>query len=496
MPTLLSLPAELICEILGHVQPVTALHQYNVPEKDRWDIRHWRRTITAVAQTCRYLRDVAGPLLYSRYESAFHNPSVHFIDRLTAESALHHGLRHVAVRTNMSSSAKYTPTPDRISQYHAWADISELEPYGIKETYEFTAEDAGQMELWRLISRAPNVESLHVTAYDWLERNGQGVFDRNPGQPPMWLFPIVLAAQSIPASAHYNGWFRQLHSMTIDLQQKCDTWLVHLFSLPDLRSLCLRSMGSYPYQDWATALTWPETTAMSSVRSLEFVNVAAPANIVVSMIGYCKTLKSFKCDRSSERLVRGYSDAREWCVEILDGLQLHKQTLLSLTLFPWDRLSSYSLTVEYRRLEGFRTLVALEFLNVPWYVLMGSPECFRDEQGNWESMGYWQYPMLRDVLPENLLALKTSINDYELPNGLGIEAALCGGLPPDNWEDDVLLLKSVDFSYNLAHYNKPLPMKFWPIQDAFCRDGCTFTYKFRLDHLDFRKQRSGDTAKT
>ncbi|KAJ4994486.1 hypothetical protein SVAN01_00315 [Stagonosporopsis vannaccii] len=481
MPALVSLPTELICEILGHVQPVTELHKSGIAEEDRWDIRHWGRTITAVARTCRLLRDIAVPLLYSRYEGAFHSPITHFIDRTAAESALQQSLRHIAVRTNGWTNDKYAPTQERLSQYHAWAKGSELELYGIKETYELTSEDAGQIELWRLISQAPNLESLHITAYNWL-----GKADRSPNQAPMWLFPIVSAAQNIPTSPHYNGWFRKLLSLKIDLQDKCGIWLVHLFSLPSLQSLCLLSMGSYPHEAWAPALTWPDTSAISTVRDLDFVSVAAPADVIVKLAGYCKALKSFKCSRAFEKHVRGYRNARQWCVDILDGLQRHKQTLLSLTLHPSDRHSSGQLSMEYERLKGFQTLVALDSLNVPWHILMGSPECFRDEQDAWEPMGYWQYPVLRDVLPENLRHLKTSICDYELPNGVSIEEALFSGLPPQDWEDDVLLLKSIDFSYFLAHYFKPLPLNFWKVKDAFHKDGCTFTYKYKLDPMDFQ----------
>lgn len=480
MPTLPSLPTELICEILGHLQPLTKLYEYNIAEEDRWDIRHWGRTLTAVARTCRLLHDIAVPLLYSRYEGAFHNPVIHLIDSI--ESSPHQGLKHIAIRRNGDSSEKYTPTQERVSRYRAWADISELKPFEIKETQELSSEDAGQIELWRLISRAPKLESLHVTTCTWL-----GKTDHGPSQPPMWLIPVLSAVPNVTMNPRYNGWFRELHSLTIHMNGMYGTWIFHLFSLPCLQSLSMMSMGSYPLEDWATALTWPEATSISSVRDLSLINVAAPAHVITRMAGYCKTLKSFKCDRAYERIV-GKTSARPWCVEILNGLQRHKETLSSLALDPYDRLLSGRLWLEYKRLEGFKTLVALESLHVPWYILMGSPECFQNDDIKWEPLGYWEYPMLRDVLPGNLRALKTSMTAFELPVDVDLEEGLCSGLPPDGWEDDVLLLKSVDFSYNFAYYGAALPANFWRVQDAFHRDGLTFTYKYKLDPGAFSKQ--------
>lgn len=182
MTTLTSLPAELVCEILSHALPVTGLYEYHVLEEYRWDIRHWGRTLAAVARTCRNLRDIAIPLLYSRYETAFHSPVIPFVDRFTADDSRHQNLRHVPISRVGFTNSKYIPTSERLSQYYAWAHNSELESYGFRETQELTSRDSGQIELWRLISRAPNLEAISMTAHNWLKSD-----DHDPDQLPVWL---------------------------------------------------------------------------------------------------------------------------------------------------------------------------------------------------------------------------------------------------------------------------------------------------------------------
>ncbi|KZM26361.1 hypothetical protein ST47_g2496 [Ascochyta rabiei] len=244
MSVLPSLPTELVCHILGYLRPTTDLHRYNLLEEQQWDIRHWGRTVAAVARTCRTLRPIAIPLLYSRYEAAFHSPVIPFIEHSTVEYPRHQGVRHVVIRADSSTNDKYTLTPERLSQYRIWTQGSELDLYMLSETRTLAFEDAGQIELWRLISQAPNLEFLNVIAHKWLMRHVG-----SPDQPPVWLVPIVSAAQGIHTGLKYSGWFQKLHTLSFDMHGHCGTWLVQLLSLPCLKSLSLGSWGMQPYDD-------------------------------------------------------------------------------------------------------------------------------------------------------------------------------------------------------------------------------------------------------
>lgn len=482
MGLLPSLPTELVCQILGYLEPITALRDYKVPEEQRWDIRHWGRAIAAVARTCRALHAVATPLLYGRYEAAFHDPVLPFIDRSTVEHPRHQSVRYVATRTNGDTNYDYKPSPERLLQYRIWAQGSELDSYVLSETQTLTSGDAGNIELWRLISQAPNLESLSVTAPKWSADNVC-----SPDQPPVWISPIVSAAQSVQTDPKYSGWFQKLHTLSFSMHRQCGTWLVELLSLPCLKSLSLGDWGIEPYADWEVSLVWPEPTATSGVRDLTIWNVSVPTDVIVRIVDYCIALKSFNCDRAYDTRAGADVRGREWCVEILAGLQRHRQTLTSLSLHPSDKNGSWHLQQEYACIQGFQTLVALEFLNVPWHVIMGSPVGVKNAQDCWESVGDWRYPSLRDVLPKKLRHLKIIKTEFGTPDCKGIEQALCSALPFLDAGNDVLSLNSVEFVYTSAHYYKPLPMNFWHIQNTFRKAGRKFDYKIRLDPGDYSK---------
>ncbi|KAJ4337333.1 hypothetical protein N0V95_008364 [Ascochyta clinopodiicola] len=210
---------------------------------------------------------------------------------------------------------------------------------------------------------------------------------------------------------------------------------------------------------------------------------------------YCIALKSFKCDRAYDNYDGADVRGREWCVEILVGLQRHSQTLTLLFLDAYDRIDPWHLKRKYVRLQGFQTLVALESLNVPWHVIMGSPAGVKNAQDCWESVGGWKYPNLRDVLPKKLRHLKISKTDFGTPDCKGIEQTLCSALPFWDAENDALSLNSVEFLYNRAHYYQPLPMNFWRIQEKFQKAGRKFEYKFHLDPHDFMWLSSPEGAK-
>lgn len=482
MTHLPSLPTELICQILGHLQPTTKLHEYNIPEEQRWDVRHWGRTVVAVACTCRTLRDIAIPLLYSRYEAALHSPVIPFIDRSTVDTTHNQLLRQVAIRGNGDSNDEYTPTPERLAQYRIWARGSELASYVRLETQKPTSEDAGQIELWRLISQAPNLETLSVARHNW-----PGKDTHSHRRLPLWLFPIVAAAQNIRVHPKYSGYFQKLHTISFNMRHQCGTWFIPLLSLPCLKSLSLGSWSIHPYDDdWEASLVWPEPTVISGVSELHFWDANVPAHVIVKIMDYCRALKSFKC--TQDWGIRPPTDKRgkQWCAEILAGLQRQSKTLTSLALKPCDEHSSSRSEVEYGGLQGFQTLTALDCLDVPWHLILGSPGGFRNEQKCYEPTGDFQYPDLHDVLPNSLRHFKTSKDERSTPICAGIEQALYSLLPSSE-EPNTLRLHSIEFAYNSAHYYNPLPMNFWRIQDAFQKAGVKFNYKLKLDPSDFCK---------
>lgn len=482
MTLLQSLPAELICQILGYLQPTTKLHEYHIAEEQRWDVRHWGRTLAAVARTCRTLHAIATPLLYSRYEAAFHSPVIPFIDRSTVENPRHQGVRHVAIRTDGTTNDKYTPTPERVSEHRIWARDFEVDSDGLSGTTTLTSEDAAQMELWRLISQAPNLETLSVTVITWRRE-----YVCSDDQPPVWIFPVVSAAQSVQTDLKYSGWFHKLHTLSFNMHGQCGTWLIQLLSLPCLKSLSLGSWGIQPYDDWEVSLVWPETTATSGVRDLSFGDTSVPADVIVRVADYCMALESFRCYRAWDNRAGADERGRQWCGEILAGLQRHSQTLTSLVLYPSDRHYQWNFDKQYGRLRGFETLVALNSLDVPWHVIMGSPVGIKNEDGHWVPVGDFRYPNLHDVLPKNLRHLRFNKTERSTPGCAGIEQALSSALPFLDAEGNGLLLNKIGLFYNGARCHKPLPMNFWRMQDAFQKAGVKFEYKFKLDPEDFCK---------
>lgn len=482
MNSLPTLPTELVCRVLGFLDPITALHEYDISEEQRWDVRHWNRSLAAISRTCRSLHTIATPLLYSRYEAAFHNPVIPFIERSTVKHPRHQGVKHIAIRTDGSTNDEYAPTPERLSQYHIWARGSELDSFVLSETQLLTSEDAGVIELWRLLSQAPNLQSLSVTAYRRRKKD-----DGNPDEPPVWMLPIILAAQSQLTAPRYSGWFRKLHTLRFDLDGQCGTWLIQLLALPCLDSLSVGSWGIEPYADWEASLVWPEPIATSSVHYLSFWNVSVPADVIVRIMDHCKALKSFSCRRAWDIYHGAAMRRKQWCVDILAGLQRHRETITSLVLDPGNGLNALHLGSETARIDSFQTMTALASLDVPWHVIMGSPAGIKNSQGSWKSVGDWRYPALRDILPKNLRHLKIVSAQYGTPDCTGVEEALYSAIPASDAESDVFLSDGVELVNHCLRYDEPLPMNYWRIKNTFQKADYQFEYRLGLRSDDFSK---------
>ncbi|KAF2994962.1 hypothetical protein E8E13_002945 [Curvularia kusanoi] len=376
----------------------------------------------------------------------------------------------------------YRGLTHRLSQYRIWAQGTELDSYLPSETETLASEDATQIELWRLISQAPNLASLTVASHKWL--------GKDVDQPPVWILPIILATQSVDTNPRYHGWFEKLHTLKFSMNGQCGTWLVHILSLPCLETLRVGSWGIQPYADWEASLVWPEPTATSRVSDLSFWYASVPADIIVRIMDYCIALKSFSCDRAYNRDRRVDMHGQQWSTEVLAGLQRHRQTLTSLYLRPAGKISVLGFEPESARVEGFQTLVALESLTVDWYILMGSQagSFNSDWNSGWEPVGDWTYPELREVLPKNLRHLSIDKTRSSTPGCMGIEQALCAAVArrdSNAEENDVFLSAGVHFVYYYVHPHKALPMNLWRVKDVYEKAGYRFEYKLRLDPLQF-----------
>ncbi|KAF2629769.1 hypothetical protein BU25DRAFT_273985 [Macroventuria anomochaeta] len=477
MATLLSLPNELLHEVLEYLQPVTQLpHPLTTFDPNEWDIRHWGRALAAVARTCRLLHDLAVPLLYSLYEARFQIPIHAFVDRISSDTSLHKGLKSIITRNEGPYCAKYKPTRERRALYHTWAKArhSQLKQYGIRTRHQLTTDECAQLEVWKLVSQAPNLEVLSVKN-SW---SGNFVFDL----PPVWLLPVAMAASRVFLGLENKGWFEQLHTLIVNMNEKCGVYLALFFHLPRLQCLSISSVQWIPMED---RTPWPESIPTSKVHTLELEAMEVHSNFIVRMIDCCQALISFKCDRAhdEEFAEDDLEGSRAWCTEILDSLQRHSKTLKELVLEPFDRDLRESSDHGFIHLDGLRSLEALESLEVPSMLLMGRPPG-TVTNGVWSPTGHWQYPAIRDVMPPKLQTLLLHMRPEYTPGNQGFEDFFIGGLPLKANECNPGTsdgLKTVEMDYMRMPHNGPLPMDFWQIQHAFKEVGSTFQYGVILD---------------
>ena len=488
MPSLLHLPTELIIEVLEHLQPVTELpHPLQSFNPNEWDIRHWGRTLAAVARACRLLHDIAIPLLYSRYEARFQIPIHDFIDRVIEDNTL--GPRSIITRNEGPYCAKYKPTAERRSMYRAWGKISShLKPYGIRNRRQLTTDECAQLEVWMLVRQAPNLEVLSV------QNSWSGNFACD--LPPVWLLPVVDAATLLFFEVDDNtGWYEHLHTLEVNMNQKCGTYLAFLFALPRLRRLSISSVRWQPADDGIAIEDniWPDSHPTSKVHVLELEDMDVDADFIVRMIDCCQTLTSFKCDRNTDGI---FDSSRPWCEEILGSLQRHGKTLKELTLDPLDQHLGVHPDFEYARFECIRSFERLEFLEVPSMILLGRP-AGTTVNGLWSWTHYQPAPATRDIIPPNLQTLVLHMGPAYSPGTQGFEDFFIGGLPPKTDSTGAGLsngLKAVQVDYMRLPHNASLPMNFWDIQHAYEQAGSAFEYSVILDIDDSKSKASASTS--
>jgi hypothetical protein len=297
--------------------------------------------------------------------------------------------------------------------------------------------------------------------------------------PPIWLYPITLAASRIYDGLENNGRFERLKTLNVSLKGKGGKYLALLFRLPSLQELRLAGIDSFPNSDW------PESDPISKVHTLEVEGSDIPSSIVARMIGYCQALQSLFCHRESEdgsnsSLIHK-EDTREWCARIVNALRRHSATLKRLDLVPYDFNLHENSETGFQRLD-LRSFEALEFLSVSSIMLMGRPPGAVAD-GKWSPTGEWQYPSICDVMPPRLQHLELHMRPGLTPGNHGFENFFMSGLSSKLNEDSSrvnLGLKRVDLNYMYLEYDRTLPMDFWQVQHAFRNAGSKFEYNIIL----------------
>jgi hypothetical protein len=492
MPYLLELPIELLHEILEHLRPVNKLPDpmpWIKPDPPDWDIRHWNRTLAAVARTCRLLHVLAIPRLYSNYEAYYKIPIHAFFDRVSSDMALQKGLTSIIIPpSNGPCFAEYKPTHEQKSRCHEWflEDDSQLKPYGLKYNLPLNADECAQLEIWRLVSHAPNLEIFKMNCRWEAQSLSHLPAEFASHLPPVWLHPITLAASRIHNGLENNGWFEKLHTLKVNLRGNCGSYLALLFRLPSLRRLILWTI-QFPLEGRFT--DWPESAPISKVHTLGVEYSKVPSCFVVHMIGYCQALQSFSCDQKNDVFLAGErveEDTKEWCTNIIRALRRHSTTLKRLALEPFHKNPDTG----FQYLD-WRSFEALEFLVVPSMVFMGRPPGVATN-GEWPPIGEWQYPSICDVMPLRLQYLELHMPEppEPMPRNRGFERFFTSLLPSKLNEDSSranLGLKRVIMNDLYLEHDRPFPMDFWQVQHAFRNAGSEFEYSVHLD-LDESEQ--------
>lgn len=443
-----------------------------------------------LARSCRALHSISTQYLYTRYEGPLEQPIAGFVHRLAEDHNLCQCLKHIVVsphtgpaqharpRKRLVTSIAHFPHPFRT----AWA---------IEGNRNLAARN--ELELAILVLQATNLESM--TMQKGAERAERTFDDMN--EPPLWLYPLIKAGMShlqpICKSAIHLP-YQDLHSLILDLQHCNPSSLIHLFTLPVLKSLHLRNLIDHAFLRWLRngggwedlntypdPNPWPATlTAHSPVTSLVLESVKIPTSNIIRTILACKKLETFSVtgDGNGDVVV---PESRRWCSNVLDALKVHSDTLVHLRLDP-DLI--YPLLTDedggwpcIRDLNHFQCLKSLDttFSN-----LFGHPQGHLDENH-----------IFRFYSPSGR-------NWWE--GGAGSLLKRCetvrirfDGVLEINCDDTFLgflhgntLLKSLEVYYRYGNMflSSTLmhPVNFWDVQRAFRKDGrVEFKYTIGFD---------------
>lgn len=474
---LLSLPAELLCDIIERLLPVhvifdnsesdISLAYSEIPSAgpftcegnlDMEDadllqtefISSAYRTLAALARTCRHLNPVAMQFLYTCFHSWYGKPYAGFMRQMRTSNTTSRHIRPILIQ-------KSDHIHEGRSRDEIRSDVLEISAI-VHPHLDFLLEhDPSQIEIAILIFKAVNLESMYI------------LNDHSPNHgfvrpPPMWLRLIMDAGRKYleaPASPHLPVCSR-LHTLEIDVQKICSSDLAYIFCLPLLRKLRLDHLDPHQYTA-QVAFDWPVPAGSSGVENLVLNLTNSHGDIVARFIASCKALKSLACSCSAR-----WEPLRVWYTKVLGAAHNHCGTLKLLSLNGDDQGVPEDEAQTYPRLGEFSRYHALEYLSVPLLLLTGRP------MKAYIGPDDWQHQCLRDLLPPRLLKLDTWARSFRASH---LDSILRSVLPLEHAEER--RLQRIDFACFQRH-NRAMP-GLHDIQESLRLGGISFVYDIHVD---------------
>ena len=157
-----------------------------------------QKALSRVSQTCRVLHSIATPLLYSRYEALFQDPTTGFIDTFVSRPDLQKELMYIIILDG--DVKKYTPAAGRLSRLnHQWEDEVDPRDRHHARSHCNKEDEPSELEFWRLVSKALNLEVLIV---------------REETTAPLLLYPLISAGRAFQREP-VNPRYTRLHILEL-----------------------------------------------------------------------------------------------------------------------------------------------------------------------------------------------------------------------------------------------------------------------------------------
>jgi hypothetical protein len=427
------------------------------------------RTLHALARTCRTLYPVARQMLYEQYRADSEKPMNGFIHRLAAQPSLRPYVKHIHITNNMALGKLRTKEEIMNELQHV---VTLGAPYLVPD------QDAAALELANLVAHTPNVETIGV---EGIWREGTTRIEILP----IWLHPLIEAAQSIPAEIPGGAKYSNLQALDINMSLQYSSDVAYLFLLPSLRKLRLANILHHDWRFGPLADRWPVGAAVSNLHTLELPHLGITGDQVVHMINSCKALSLLQCAWAPGHTVR---DAHGWTQRIVSALERHSRTLKTLLLEPHEDVQSLFMpSFDWPRIEGLEKLSELQSLITAFHVLMGRPAgTLTDESWTPTNPDWHGYPTMREVLPPKIRSLWLSVGPENMyPNKReGYEQLFMSVLLPPPGQKSCLQQMKLTYG-NIECYcpqfGDRLPLDFWGVDKAFHDSGVTFSYILRTD---------------
>lgn len=301
-PSLQSLPTELICTIFEHLLPADDFYIPKSVFENRGE--HWCTTVLNIAQTCQQLCDIAIPILNSRYEEQLLNPPTGLIDSIDSRPALQKQLKRIFIEgDDHDNFPEFEYLPGREICYRKWRKEASL-----KEV-EFNPNEisvVAQLELWRVVTEAPNLETLHVES-EW------AINEQFGPSTPLWLRPLLSAYPDERGSLMR---YEKLHTFRLHLQGAQRDPVTPLFGLRGLRHLEIHDFGQR-----GEPADHPIGPSESGVRTLVLKGVDVRASLVTQWLTCCKALVELERSQDNEDRSGFLQDGLQWSFEIAKSLK-------------------------------------------------------------------------------------------------------------------------------------------------------------------------------